>query len=50
MASSGTSPRVAFSPPQASLSEFKVQTSSFDATIGRTSGALVNVSVVPLIV
>jgi len=42
--SDGTSPRVAFSPPQASLSEFKVQTSSFDAAIGRTSGALVNVS------
>ncbi|MBA3974673.1 MAG: hypothetical protein C0504_10715 [Candidatus Solibacter sp.] len=42
--SDGTAPRVAFSPPQASLSEFKVQTSSFDAAIGRTSGALVNVS------
>lgn len=42
--SDGTAPRVAFSPPQASLSEFKVQTSSFDASIGRTSGALVNVS------
>ena len=42
--SDGTAPRVAFSPPQASLSEFKVQTSSFDAAIGRTAGALVNVS------
>jgi hypothetical protein len=42
--SDGTSPRVAFSPPQASLSEFKVQTSSFDASIGRTAGSLVNVS------
>jgi len=42
--SDGTAPRVAFSPPQAALSEFKVQTSSFDAAIGRTSGALVNVS------
>ena len=42
--SDGTSPRVAFSPPQASLSEFKVQTSSFDAGIGRTLGSLVNVS------
>jgi hypothetical protein len=42
--SDGTSPRVAFSPPQASLSEFKVQTSSFDAAIGRTMGSLVNVS------
>lgn len=36
--SDGTSPRVAFSPPQAALSEFKVQTSSFDASIGRTAG------------
>ncbi|MBL8232061.1 MAG: carboxypeptidase regulatory-like domain-containing protein [Bryobacterales bacterium] len=42
--SDGTSPRVAFSPPQASLSEFKVQTSSFDSAIGRTMGSLVNVS------
>jgi hypothetical protein len=44
MYSDGTSPRVAFSPPTASLSEFKVQTSSFDAGIGRTLGSLVNVS------
>jgi hypothetical protein len=36
--SDGTSPRVAFSPPTASLSEFKVQTSSFDASVGRTLG------------
>jgi len=42
--SDGTSPRVAFSPPTASLSEFKVQTTSFDASIGRTLGSLVNVS------
>ena len=42
--SDGTNPRVAFSPPTASLSEFKVQTSSFDASIGRTMGSLVNVS------
>lgn len=42
--SDGTSPRVAFSPPQAALSEFKVQTSAFDASIGRTAGATVNVS------
>ena len=42
--SDGTAPRVAFSPPTASLAEFKVQTSSFDAGIGRTLGALVNVS------
>ncbi len=42
--SDGTSQRVAFSPPQAALAEFKVQTSSFDASVGRTAGALVNVS------
>ena len=42
--SDGNSPRVAFSPPQASLSEFKVQTSSFDASLGRTAGSTVNVS------
>ena len=42
--SDGTSPRVAFSPPTASLAEFKVQTSSFDASIGGTLGSLVNVS------
>ncbi len=42
--SDGTAPRVAFSPPTASLSEFKVQTSSFDAGVGRTLGSLVNVS------
>ena len=42
--SDGTSPRVAFSPPTASLAEFKVQTASFDASIGRTLGSLVNVS------
>lgn len=42
--SDGTSPRVAFSPPVASLSEFKVQTSSFDASVGHTLGSLVNVS------
>ncbi len=42
--SDGTAPRVAFSPPTASLSEFKVQTASFDASSGRNLGALVNVS------
>jgi hypothetical protein len=42
--SDGTSPRVAFSPPVASLAEFKVQTSSFDASIGHTLGSTVNVS------
>ncbi len=36
--------RVAFSPPQASISEFKVQTSAFDAQLGHTTGSVVNVS------
>jgi hypothetical protein len=35
---------VAFSPPQASIGEFKVQTSPFDAAVGHTTGSLVNVS------
>lgn len=35
---------VAFVPPQTSVSEFKVQTASFDAAIGHSMGALVNVS------
>ncbi|HZO54461.1 MAG TPA: carboxypeptidase-like regulatory domain-containing protein [Bryobacteraceae bacterium] len=42
--SDGTSPRVAYSPPAASITEFKVQTASYDATIGNTFGATVNVS------
>src|SRR5436305_5640588 len=36
--------RVAFSPPQASIGEFKVQTSAFDASLGHTTGSVVNVS------
>jgi hypothetical protein len=42
--SDGTAPRVAFAPPAASISEFRVQTSPFDAAVGHTQGALVNVS------
>ena len=42
--SDGTSPRVAFSPPAAAISEFRVQTSPYDAQVGHTQGALVNVS------
>ena len=42
--SDGTNVRVAFSPPQASLSEFKVQTSVFDASLGHTTGSVVNIS------
>ncbi len=42
--SDGTQPRVAFSPPQFSLSEFKIQTAAFDAAVGHTMGSVVNVS------
>ncbi|MBC7928074.1 MAG: carboxypeptidase regulatory-like domain-containing protein [Bryobacteraceae bacterium] len=42
--SDGTNVRVAFSPPQASLGEFKVQTSVFDASLGHTTGSVVNIS------
>lgn len=42
--SDGTQPRVAFSPPQSSVAEFKVQTTTFDATVGHTLGSVVNVS------
>ncbi|MBI4893768.1 MAG: TonB-dependent receptor, partial [Acidobacteria bacterium] len=43
--SDGTSPRVAFSPPQTAISEFKIQTSTFDASLGHTMGSTVNVSI-----
>ena len=33
---------IAFQPPQEAVSEFKVQTSAFDASVGHTPGALVN--------
>lgn len=36
--------RVAFSPPQSAVREFKMQTSAYDASIGHTMGALLNVS------
>jgi hypothetical protein len=42
--SDGTAPRVAFSPPQTSIAEFKVQTSSFDASTGFSLGSSVNVN------
>ncbi len=42
--SDGTQPRVAFSPPQTAIGEFKVQTSAFDASLGHTMGSTVNVS------
>ncbi|MEP6893748.1 MAG: TonB-dependent receptor, partial [Gaiellaceae bacterium] len=34
--------RVAYSPPSASVEEFKIHTSSYDAAIGNTMGAVVN--------
>src|SRR5207244_4800520 len=40
----GTSGRVGFIPPQTAVSEFKVQTASYDASISHSVGALVNVS------
>ena len=40
----GTSGRVGFIPPQTAVSEFKVQTASYDASVSHTIGALVNVS------
>lgn len=39
-----TSARVGFIPPQEAVAEFKVQTASYDASVGHTIGALVNVS------
>jgi hypothetical protein len=38
----GTSRRVAFVPPPDSVEEFKLETNSFDASYGHTSGATVN--------
>jgi hypothetical protein len=40
----GTSGRVGFIPPQTAVSEFKVQTTSYDASVSHTIGALVNVT------
>ena len=42
--SDGTAPRVAFSPPQTAIAEFKVQTSAFDASAGFSLGSNVNVT------
>ena len=40
----GTERRVGYVPPIDAVSEFKLETSSFDASYGHTSGATVNVS------
>src|SRR4029077_8542057 len=42
--SDGTAARVAFSPPSTAISEFRVQTTAFDASLGHTMGSTVNVS------
>ncbi len=38
----GSAPLIAFQLPQNSVAEFKVQTSSFDSTMGHTPGAVLN--------
>jgi hypothetical protein len=44
MFAAGTAPRIAFSPPPTTISEFKVQTTFYDAAIGHTSGAVINMN------
>jgi hypothetical protein len=44
MYSDGTAPRVAFSPPQTALAEFRIQTTPYDASVGHTMGSIVNVN------
>ena len=44
MSVTGTGRRVGFTPPADSVSEFKLETSNFDASQGFTSGASINVS------
>ncbi|MCC6265066.1 MAG: carboxypeptidase regulatory-like domain-containing protein [Bryobacterales bacterium] len=40
----GGNARVAFSPPQTAIQEFKMQTSTYDASIGHTLGSVMNVT------
>ena len=44
MTVTGTGRRVGFTPPADSITEFKLETSNFDASQGFTSGAAINVS------
>ena len=44
MASYGTEARVAFNPPAAAVGEFKVQSVTYDAALGHTAGAVINVA------
>jgi hypothetical protein len=39
----GTNRRVGFNPPADAVQEFNLQTTAFDATVGHTSGAVINV-------
>ena len=41
---SGSVPRIAFSPPPTTISEFKVMTTFYDAAIGHTMGAVFNMN------
>ncbi|MEP7364320.1 MAG: carboxypeptidase-like regulatory domain-containing protein [Acidobacteriota bacterium] len=43
-ADGGAKARVAFSPPQTAIQEFKMQTATYDASTGHTIGSTVNVS------
>jgi hypothetical protein len=43
-ADGGGRARVAFSPPQTAVQEFKMQTSTYDASVGHTIGSVINVS------
>lgn len=44
MFASGSSPRIAFSPPPMTISEFKVMTTFYDASMGHTSGGIINMN------
>lgn len=44
MFASGTSPRIALSPPPMTISEFKVMTTFYDAALGHTSGGIINMN------
>lgn len=43
----GTKRTVAYTPPADMVEEFKIQTASFDASVGYTQGSLINISVRP---
>jgi hypothetical protein len=41
----GNTARIGYIPPEAAIGEFKMQTAPYDASVGHTSGSLVNVSI-----